>query len=85
MAFTTATARALGLPIEQISVIAGGAFLHDFSKMAIPDKILRKPEPLPYEEMLIMREHLLPRIPNVEKNSLPQRGLRYCLLTSGKV
>src|SRR6202451_356426 len=42
-AFTTAIARAMGLPREQINTIARGAFLHDIGKMAIPDKILRKP------------------------------------------
>jgi putative nucleotidyltransferase with HDIG domain len=56
-AFTIAIARALGLPKEEISVIARGAFLHDIGKMAIPDNILRKPGKLTHEEMLIMREH----------------------------
>jgi putative nucleotidyltransferase with HDIG domain len=56
-AFTIAIARALGLPKEDISVIARGAFLHDIGKMAIPDNILRKPGKLTHEEMLIMREH----------------------------
>src|SRR5579871_3566293 len=39
-AFTMAIARAMGLPREQIDVIARGAFLHDIGKMAIPDRIL---------------------------------------------
>jgi putative nucleotidyltransferase with HDIG domain len=56
-AFTIAIARALGLPKEEISVIARGAFLHDIGKMAIPDHILRKPGKLTHDEMLIMREH----------------------------
>src|SRR5689334_19754739 len=42
-AFTIAVARAMGLPAEQIRVIARGAFLHDIGKMAIPDHIIRKP------------------------------------------
>ena len=42
-AFTIAIARAMGLPKNQIDVIARGAFLHDIGKMAIPDAILRKP------------------------------------------
>src|ERR1044071_4356035 len=37
--FTIAIAQALGLPREQITIIARGAFLHDIGKMAIPDKI----------------------------------------------
>lgn len=56
-AYTIAIARALGLPKEDISVIARGAFLHDIGKMAIPDNILRKPGKLTHEETLIMREH----------------------------
>ena len=56
-AFTIAIARAMGLPREQIAVIARGAFLHDIGKMAIPDAILRKPAKLSPEEITIMREH----------------------------
>src|SRR5205814_10655916 len=55
--FTIAIAQAIGLPREQITVIARGAFLHDIGKMAIPDKILNKPGKLTKEEMDIMREH----------------------------
>lgn len=56
-AFTIAIARKMGLPKEEISVIARGAFLHDIGKMAIPPSILRKPGKLTDEEMAIMREH----------------------------
>src|SRR5579863_5266421 len=56
-AFTIAIARAMGVPREQILVIARGAFLHDFGKVAIPDAILRKPGKLDTREMEIMREH----------------------------
>jgi putative nucleotidyltransferase with HDIG domain len=56
-AFTIAIARAMGLPSEQIRVIARGAFLHDIGKMAIPDAILRKPGALTKDETEIMREH----------------------------
>jgi cyclic di-GMP phosphodiesterase len=56
-AFTMAMARQLGLPKEQIDIIARGAFLHDIGKMAIPDAILRKPDKLTPEEIAIMREH----------------------------
>jgi len=55
--FTIAIARAMGLPKDQIDVIARGAFLHDIGKMAIPDAILRKPGKLDAEEIAIMREH----------------------------
>src|SRR5580692_1717093 len=56
-AFTMAIARAMGLPREQIDVIARGAFLHDIGKMAIPDAILRKPGKLDPDEIKVMREH----------------------------
>ena len=68
-AFTIAIARAMGLPKSQIDVIARGAFLHDIGKMAIPDKILTKPDKLTPDEITIMREHcyhgyqILSRIP----------------------
>ncbi len=56
-AYTIYIARAMGLAEKTVRVIARGAFLHDIGKMAIPDKILRKPGPLSAEEMEIMREH----------------------------
>jgi putative nucleotidyltransferase with HDIG domain len=56
-AFTIAIARAMGLPRDQIAMIARGAFLHDIGKMAIPDAILRKPGKLVPEEVTVMREH----------------------------
>jgi putative nucleotidyltransferase with HDIG domain len=56
-AFTMAIARAMGLPNEQVAMIARGAFLHDIGKMAIPDNILKKPGKLDADEMAIMREH----------------------------
>jgi putative nucleotidyltransferase with HDIG domain len=55
--FTIAIARAMGLPPEQINMIARGAFLHDIGKMAIPDNILNKKGKLDDKETEIMREH----------------------------
>jgi putative nucleotidyltransferase with HDIG domain len=56
-AFTIAIAKQMGLPKEEISVIARGAFLHDIGKMAIPDGILNKPGKLTEPEVEIMKEH----------------------------
>jgi putative nucleotidyltransferase with HDIG domain len=56
-AYAIALARAMGIPPEEIKVIARGAFLHDIGKMAIPDEILRKPGSLTPEEQEMMREH----------------------------
>src|SRR5882672_11264554 len=36
-AFTMVIARHMGLPADQVAMIARGAFLHDIGKMAIPD------------------------------------------------
>jgi response regulator RpfG family c-di-GMP phosphodiesterase len=56
-AFTIVIAKAMGLPTEQIPIIARSAFLHDIGKLAIPDAILRKPGKLTPDEMIIMQEH----------------------------
>lgn len=56
-AYTIAIARRMGLPADQIRVIARGAFLHDIGKMAIPDDILNKPGKLTEDEVAVMREH----------------------------
>ncbi|WP_213805917.1 HD domain-containing phosphohydrolase [Granulicella sp. dw_53] len=56
-AYTIAIARAMGVAGEELKLIARGAFLHDFGKIAIPDSILLKPGKLEPEEMAIMREH----------------------------
>jgi putative nucleotidyltransferase with HDIG domain len=56
-AYAIALARAMGIPPDEIKIIARGAFLHDIGKMAIPDDILRKPGKLTPEEQVVMREH----------------------------
>src|SRR5580693_3435008 len=56
-AYAIALARAMGIPPEEIKIIARGAFLHDIGKMAIPDDILRKPGKLTEDEQALMREH----------------------------
>lgn len=56
-AYTIAIARKMGLPKEEITVIARGAFLHDIGKIAIPDDIVRKPGKLTSDEAKIMLEH----------------------------
>ena len=56
-AYAIALARAMGIPPEDIKIIARGAFLHDIGKMAIPDEILRKPGKLTPEEQELMHEH----------------------------
>jgi putative nucleotidyltransferase with HDIG domain len=70
-AYTIAMAKQLGLPKDEISVIARGAFLHDIGLMAISDRILTKPGKLTPEEIDIMKEHaylgykILSKIPSL--------------------
>ncbi|HPD80938.1 MAG TPA: HD domain-containing phosphohydrolase [Spirochaetia bacterium] len=54
---TITLARRVGLPEEDIVHIRRGALLHDIGKVAIPDSILLKPEPLTPEERIIMNKH----------------------------
>jgi putative nucleotidyltransferase with HDIG domain len=68
-AFTIAIAKAMNVDPAFLPQISRAAFLHDIGKMAIPDRILRKPGPLTDEERLVMRTHcdvgynMLVRIP----------------------
>jgi HD-GYP domain-containing protein (c-di-GMP phosphodiesterase class II) len=50
-------ARRLGLDETQIERVAHAARLHDVGKVAIPDAILAKPEPLEPEEWEFMKRH----------------------------
>jgi cyclic di-GMP phosphodiesterase len=68
-AFTIAISKSMNVDSGLLAHIARAAFLHDIGKMAIPDRILRKPGPLTDEERTIMRTHceigynMLVRIP----------------------
>jgi len=68
-AITISIAKAMQLDSILLPPIARAAFLHDIGKMAIPDRILRKPGPLTDEERDVMRRHseighgMLVRIP----------------------
>jgi putative nucleotidyltransferase with HDIG domain len=70
-AFAIAIARAMGVRVDQIEVVARGAFLHDIGKMSIPEKILLKPSSLTPDETALVRQHcfhgyeILKRIPFV--------------------
>jgi two-component system, cell cycle response regulator len=53
------TGRERGLEAEQLDVLARAAELHDIGKVAVPDDILNKPDPLDDVEWRIMRQHTL--------------------------
>jgi putative nucleotidyltransferase with HDIG domain len=63
MEYSAAIATELGLSEEEIEKVRIGGLLHDLGKIAIEDRILRKPAPLTEEEYEIMKEH-------------PERGAR---------
>jgi HD-GYP domain-containing protein (c-di-GMP phosphodiesterase class II) len=50
-AFSSSMARAMGEAVDQISIIARAAFLHDIGNLAIPGVILRKPSALTSDEV----------------------------------
>jgi putative nucleotidyltransferase with HDIG domain len=54
---TVALAARIGVPEAELGHIRRGALLHDIGKMAIPDAILQKKEPLSERERAIMRTH----------------------------
>jgi HD-GYP domain-containing protein (c-di-GMP phosphodiesterase class II) len=54
-----AMGRELGMDPEEIDVLRRAAELHDLGKIAIPDEILRKPEPLDEIEWELIRKHTL--------------------------
>jgi diguanylate cyclase (GGDEF)-like protein len=58
-AMAAAVARRLGLDDTQVERIAHAARLHDVGKVAIPDAILAKPEPLEAEEWEFIQRHTI--------------------------
>jgi PAS domain S-box-containing protein/putative nucleotidyltransferase with HDIG domain len=47
----------IGLSDQELKFMRWGGLLHDIGKMAVPDKILLKPDALTPEEMDIMKQH----------------------------
>ncbi len=58
-ALVLAVGRRMGLDGEELDVLARAAELHDVGKIAIPDAILSKPEPLDEEEWRFMHRHTI--------------------------
>ena len=51
--------QALGLPLQQITALRLGAYLHDIGKLKVPDRVLLKPGPLDGSERSEMCTHVL--------------------------
>jgi HD-GYP domain-containing protein (c-di-GMP phosphodiesterase class II) len=47
----------LGLPPHRLRDLAIGGLLHDIGKLAVPDRILKKPGPLTDEEFEVIKRH----------------------------
>ena len=58
-ATAAALARAVGLPPDEVELVAAAAPLHDIGKVAVPDAVLLKPGPLTDDERAVMRTHAL--------------------------
>ena len=52
-----AIGRELALPAKRLGALGNAALFHDVGKIAVPDSILTKPEPLTPAEAAVMREH----------------------------
>ena len=65
----------LGMTEEELEDLRLGCLLHDIGKVAIPDKILLKPERLSAEEIEIVRQHPV----TGEKICAPLKSLRRIL------
>lgn len=55
--YAISMARELSLSEDEISSLEQAALLHDIGKIAMPDEILHKKEPLTEEEWLMMKKH----------------------------
>ncbi len=70
-----ALGRSLGLGPDGLKALHRGGFLHDLGKVAIPDAVLLKPEPLTLEEQALIHRHPLVG----EEICRPLRSLRNVL------
>jgi two-component system, cell cycle response regulator len=59
VAYATALARHAGLTGKEAELVRTAAELHDVGKLALPEAILSKPEPLEPEEWALVRQHTL--------------------------
>ncbi len=70
-----ALGQSLALHPDELKALHRGGFLHDLGKVAIPDAVLLKPEPLTAEEQVLIQRHPLVG----EEICRPLRSLRNVL------
>lgn len=56
-AYSLALGTALGLGRRELQALRRGAYLHDIGKIAVPDSVLFKQEPLDEDEWVLMQQH----------------------------
>ena len=56
---SVAIAKKMGLSKQQLDEVYTGAYIHDLGKIAIPVEILEKPGKLTFDEMEVMKTHIL--------------------------
>jgi putative nucleotidyltransferase with HDIG domain len=57
MRYAVAIAQASGLPQPDVEIIKYASLLHDIGKIAVPQEILLKTDPLTDEEYRILKKH----------------------------
>ena len=68
-------ARELRLPKELVATLGVGALLHDIGKHEVPDRILKKPEPLSPAERHFLEQHPAYGANMAQRMHLPSAGL----------
>jgi HD-GYP domain-containing protein (c-di-GMP phosphodiesterase class II) len=86
--FSLAIGERLGLPDDELEKLRVSALLHDVGKIAIDDKILKKPAALTDEEFEVMRQHpqkgykIMSQIPAM-KDFLPGMYMHHEMINGG--
>ncbi|MDX1971634.1 MAG: response regulator [Candidatus Sumerlaeia bacterium] len=57
--YSSALAKAIGLPAEQVQLLESASPMHDIGKIGIPDDILHCPGPLTLEQYELMKQHTI--------------------------
>lgn len=72
-------AKALGLTAQEASCLGLGGLLHDIGKADMPDRILRKSDPLSMAESALLQQHPETAAKFGRKNGMPEPVIRILL------